>query len=141
MGKGIIGKVAPLFCLLAMALFSCSTANEEEPELEYTFSPVLGTWVTTSYYSSGGYFVPSTVEESFVFEENQTYTHNNGGTIHTGTFFFNRETNFLHCEESKGWNLDIIVSFDGDNKATFDITGRTENQSKIIKVERKTSPQ
>ncbi|MBQ4532984.1 MAG: hypothetical protein IJA24_07090 [Alistipes sp.] len=125
-------------CVCACA---CSKDGEDEPQDDFTYTRIVGKWETTSYYTSGGYFVPSMIDEYFEFTKGQTYTHSNDGTVRTGTYFFDPDNNRLHCEESKGWNLEINVSFESDNKATFDITGRTPNQSKIIKVERKTSQQ
>ena len=130
-----------LLIYACVCVCACTKGGEDEPQEDFTYTRIVGKWETVSYYTSGGYFVPSMIDEYFEFTNEQTYTHNNDGTIRTGTFFFDPKGNHLHCEETNGWNLDINVSFESENKATFDITGRTSNQSKIIKVERKQSQQ
>ena len=123
--------------LIACIVSGCSSSEDETPQESYSYQKVLGKWVVTSYYTSGGYFVPSSVDEYFVFSKDATFTHYQDGDISTGAFSFSPETNTLVAKESRGWDFEIKIDFEDSDNATFDINGKTANQSKIVKVTRK----
>lgn len=134
MRKLIFFSLALAACVLCCV--GCSSSEDETPQESYSYQKVLGKWVVTSNYTSGGYFIPSTVDEYYIFDKEATFTHYQDGTTTSGTFTFSPETNILIAKETRGWDFEITIDFETSDKATFDIKGRTVNQSKIVKVER-----
>lgn len=129
-----MGKFKIILFAILVALVGC-TKDSEEPTDLHSYEKVLGCWNVTSYYTSGGYFVPTNDGEYYEFAKDGTYTHG-GGYYDTenGTFAFDPNTNKIICKEPRGWDFTIDVSFADSKNATFDITGKTQTQSKIIKV-------
>lgn len=134
-----MGKIKFLVFALLLCLIGCSKSSTDEATEQYTYDKILGRWVVTAFYSSGGYYVPSDDGEYYEFTKDKTYIHYNGRILNeteNGIFSFNPETYTIFCKEPRGWDFSVQVSFTGDNKATFDIKGKTTNQTKTIKVER-----
>ena len=133
-----------LLLVLLCALFaSCSTqSTDEEPQEYYIFTPVLGRWESTSYLTSGGYFVPSDIKESFEFSSDGTFVHDNNGTMTKGEYGFDPESSVLVCKENGNY-LKIHVEFADTEHATFGIQteGATVTPKRTIKVKRTRKPQ
>ena len=125
-----------IFLISAFILVGCSKSDGElEPDTK--LSTVAGTWLEYAYLNSDGYFaIPNQFTQ---------YTINENGErdiLHTGLWFYSVESQLISIKEERGWNLDISVEFDngiqndGLCHATFDIKGRTPNQSSTVKVKR-----
>lgn len=132
-----------LLLLLCVLFASCSTqSSDDEPQDHYTFTPVLGRWESTSYLTSGGYFVPSGIKETFEFSSDNTFVHYNNGTTTKGEYSFAPESSVLLCKENGNY-LEIDVEFADTEHATFGIQtkGATVTPKRTIKVERTRKPQ
>lgn len=124
-----------ILMIMTVFMFSCSSSDDDDVTESFTYSEILGTWESTSFLCSGGYFIPveDNAKDTFVFNKDKTYTYNNN---EHGTFSYNNTTHCIWCKDSRGWDMMINVSFTDADKATFDIKGKTETQSMIIKVKR-----
>lgn len=140
-----------IICAFALSFSSCSKSSEEDEEPQTKLSTIAGTWLEYAYLNSDGYFTDiSNTGYNMYYEfaipnKFTQYSINENGEkeiSHTGTWGYSAESQHVYIEEERGWNLDISVEFDNDIKndglfhATFDIKGRTPNQSSIIKVKR-----
>ena len=139
-----------IFLISAFILVGCSKSDGDlEPDTK--LSTVAGTWLEYAYLNSDGYFTDISDTGYNVYYEfaipNQftQYTINENGErdiLHTGLWFYSVESQLISIKEERGWNLDISVEFDngiqndGLCHATFDIKGRTPNQSSTVKVKR-----
>lgn len=132
-------KFIMIALILAISFAGCSKDSGQELSDSNTNDKVLGRWVVISYYSSDGYYVPNSDGEYFEFASNQKYVHYYGDILkdlESGTYTFEPKTYTIGCKEPRGWDSTISVSFTGENSATFDIKGKTETQSKTVKVVR-----
>lgn len=132
-------KFIMIALILAISFAGCSKDSEQEATESYTYDKLLGRWLVTSYYTSGGYFVPNSDGEYYEFTSNKQYTHYYGDVlkdVENGTFLFESKTYTVVGKDPRGWDFTINVSFTGENSATFDIKGKTETQSKTVKVVR-----
>lgn len=140
-----------IICAFTLSFSSCSKSNEEDEEPQTKLSTIAGTWFQYAYLNSGGYFTDiSDTGYNMYYEFAQPnqftqYTIDVNGEkeiIHKGIWSYSAESQHIFIKEERGWNLDISVEFDNDVKnddlyhATFDIKGRTPNQSSTIKVKR-----
>lgn len=120
---------------LVMLLLCIGCGKNETPTENNTFDAVLGMWQTTSYFTSGGYFVPATGTETFTFGSDGKFTHDNDGTISNGNYQYAPESRTIICRDSQGWDMRIAVTFEESGKAIFDISGKV--MAKKVKVQRK----
>ena len=118
---------------LSALMIGCGKA--EQPTDANTFDKVFGTWETIAYCTSDGYFVPSTIKETFIFKDDNTFTHDNDGTISNGNYQYAPESRTIICRDSQGWDMRIAVTFEESGKAIFDISGKV--MAKKVKVQRK----
>lgn len=135
MGKVRIIILAITFCL---GFAGCSKDSEEPQDLT-TIDEVVGKWTTTSYYSSGGYFVPNNDGEFFDFKTDKTCVYYSGNILQTYDYYdfgYSTSSKIIGLKHAKGWDLNIKVEFESKDKAVFYITGKTSNSNKTIKVER-----
>ena len=142
MGKSVISRASTIIMvLLASLVWSCSSSDDlEEVKDDFTYSEILGKWETTSYFCSDGYFVQIDIDEWFQFNKDKTYIYNNCGDQDHGTFRYDKKSKLIDCKDSRGWDMMIRVTFRDENKAVFDVIGKTEVQNMKIKVERKQTP-
>lgn len=131
--KGI--TLAMLLLCICIALASCG--KNDSPTESNSSDAILGTWETVSYFTSGGYYAPMTIQETFTFGKDESFSWNNDGTITTGQFKFTPETGILACKESRGWDFTIFVDFEDADNAVFDISGKVQSQKVKAKRTRK----
>lgn len=135
-----MGKIK--FIIISIALFigfvGCSS-DSEEPEEINTYDEIVGKWTTTSYFSSGGYFVGNDDGEFFDFKSDKTCVYFSGDVLNTYDYYeygYSPNSKAIALKHSKGWDLNIKVEFSNENEAIFYIDGKTSNSSKTIKVKR-----
>lgn len=129
-------------CVCACA---CSTddVGQEEPAT-VLLSTMAGKWVVVAY-QDGTHFIPATNPEYYSFEPDGAFMHvyeyspELSDTL-TGRYTYNPDNLTIHVEEPRGWDLDFKVQFldsdAGKYVAIFDIKGRTQVQSKTVRVQR-----
>ena len=128
-------NIRHIISMLFLSALMIGCGKAEQPTDANTFDKVFGTWETIAYCTSDGYFVPSTIKETFIFKDDITFTHDNDGSISFGEYGFNPETNVISCKESRGWDMLITVTFEDDEKAVFDIKGKTAASSYKIRAQ------
>lgn len=130
--KKITNTIALLLLCICIAFASCG--KEEAGTESGSPDAILGTWTTVLYFTSGGYYVPTTIRETFTFSKDKSFSWDDDGTIMTGQFNFTPETGIISCKESRGWDFTIFVDFEDADNASFDISGKI--QSRKVKVKR-----
>lgn len=135
-----MGKIKFIFLsfVLCIGLVGCSS-DSEEPEDSNTHDEIVGKWVTTSYYTSDGYFVPNNDGEFYDFKSDKTCVYYSGNILETYDYYdfaYSPISKIIGCKHSKGWDLNIQVEFESENEAIFYVTGKTSNSAKTIKVKR-----
>lgn len=139
-----------LFTWIALAFVcigvcACSSDKDSEDEPTVVLSSIAGQWDVTAYKDGTTYY-PATNTEYYLFEPNGAFTHvyeHTADLVDTtiGQYTYNPESQTIHVDEPRGWNLDIAVQFlsdtDGGYKAIFDVKGRTPIQSKTVRVQRR----
>lgn len=124
--------------ILCLGFAGCSSDSDGAEEIN-THDEIIGKWVTTSYYTSGGYFVPSNDGEFYDFKTDKTCVYYSGNILETYDYYdfaYSQASKTIGCKHSKGWDLNIKVEFENEDEAVFYITGKTSNSNKTIKVKR-----
>lgn len=124
--------------IICFVLLGCSS-DSEEPEEINTYDDIVGKWTTTSYFSSGGYFVENNDGEFFDFKSDKTCVYFGGDALNTYDYYeygYSPSSKTIGLKHAKGWDLNIKVEFSNENEAIFYIDGKTSNSSKTIKVKR-----
>lgn len=148
--KNTIQHIFFAFACCALLLSSCSKSEDETEQPQTILSTVAGTWLEYAYLNSDGYFTDisgtgyNMYYEFAIPDQFLQYTIDENGekdVLHKGVWTYSAESQKVHIEEERGWNMDITVEYNnelgnGIYTAVFDIKGRTQVQSSTVKVKR-----
>lgn len=120
-------KLMMILMMIAPMVTSCG--SDDNSSDVPTFDRIFGRWIETSYFSSGGYYIPIPAgdESIYHFKSNMTFTKEDQFGKTSGTFEHVMNTNtedHFNMIDEKGKKYIFVVKYEDDNNAEFSFNSR-----------------